>query len=55
MDKIKFKLSGMDGFIHAEGKLCRNDGIVKSGCGVHKPQKGKGSYDRKPKHKKPLY
>lgn len=44
-------ISGLDAFTKAEGKLSRNDGIVKSGCGVHKPKKGKGSYTRKSKFK----
>lgn len=47
----KMTISGLDAFTKAEGKLSRNDGIVKSGCGVHKPKKGKGSYTRKSKFK----
>lgn len=39
--------SPIEAFAKAEGKLCRNDGIVKTGCGVWKPKKGKGSYTRK--------
>jgi len=34
--------------LNAAGKLSRNDGIVKSGCGYH----DKAKYDRKQKHRK---
>lgn len=53
-DTIKFRLSAIESFAKAEGKLGRHDGIVKSGCGVHQPKKGKGSYRRNEKHKKEM-
>ena len=47
--KDNMKILAIDLFTDASGKLNRNDGIVKSGCGFHKDKK---KYARRPKHRK---
>jgi hypothetical protein len=44
-------ISGKELFIKGRNKLNRNEGNVKSGCGVHKSEK---DYSRKIKHKHSL-
>jgi hypothetical protein len=44
-------ISGQELLLKASGKLNRNDGVVKSGCGIHKDKK---QYNRKGKKNQQL-